>query len=71
MKIGSLVRTGSGMYAYEGVLAIVIGRQAPRAVALRVVSVDGWTLAKAKVGDVIYASGFDYDELEVISESRS
>ena len=70
MKVGSLVRTGKGMYAYEGVLAIVVSRQAPKAVILRVVSTNGWTLGKAQIGDVIYARGFDYEELEVISEDE-
>jgi len=73
MKIGSLVRTGTGMYGYERVLAIVVSRQAPKAVALRVIEdrePPYYSDTQTLYGDIIYARGFDYEDLEVISESR-
>jgi hypothetical protein len=73
MKIGSIVRTGTGMYGYERILAIVISRQAPRAVSLRVIEdkpAPYYSDTQTLYGDVIHAIGFDYEDLEVISESR-
>ena len=73
MKIGTLVRTGAGMYGYEHILAIVIGRQAPRAVSLRIIEdkpAPYYSDTQTLYGDVVYASGFNYEDLEVLSESR-
>jgi len=73
MKIGSIVRTGTRIYGYEQVLAIVVRRHAPRSVALRIIEdkpAPYYSDTGTLYGDLIFATGFCYEELEVISESR-